>query len=771
MRSLLPRPRPVVFVLAIALSLTACRREPAVFSLTNARAHVGMLAGSIGSRPVGSVANDRARDYIVDQLRIYGFTVRVQEADARRPELGLSARVSNIIATLPGERPEALGLVAHYDSSPHAPGAADDGLGVAVALEAARVLAARPQRTWSLMVLLTDGEEAGLMGAAALATDTEVAQRLQAYLQVEATGDAGPALLFETGPGNAWLVSAWARHAPMPRGASFATDIYRRLPNDTDFTILKRLGIPGLNFAPTGDSYAYHTARDTYDRLSPDTLLSTGENIVATAIALQDVDLTQRSPDEPTFFDLGGTAAVSYGAVTGRVLTIAALVLGVLAWVRTTAAAIRTLGLLRWIATLIWTAIGAAVVVAAMVGATWALREAREVYHPWYAHPRALFVLMAAAGFVAGWGMTRLGAWLPSVVRGARHPLLVWTVALPAWLALASAALWFAPGSAFLCVLPLLAAGALLTLLPPGYDAAVRTASLLVFALTASLWLPNTLAMLDFMVPLFGRFPIVTPPFVYAGVLAIAAAMIVPPLVAAFIAVRRLLRPAIATAFALLVLAAAGAVAWAVPAYTEERPLRRVVRVLQRESMPSSTWEVASTEPGLDLAPEAPGGWQALHEDGPWPWTTLPHPFVFRRTGPSLGEAPLRVLPPVLEPVAGGLDLQLTVVPQEPGLTVAFAFPPGLVPARHNLPGVLRDGSWRATYVAVPAEGLLFRAVFATTDPALIRRMRVIVTAAGIPGGEGWQRLPAWLPRDVAVWSAQTTWVLVPPFAAEPPLR
>ncbi len=131
-------------------------------------------------------------------------------------------------------------------------------------------------RQWSLLVLLTDGEEAGLMGAAALMTDREVTRRLTAYLQVESIGSDGPALLFETGPANRWLVSAWARRAPHPRGGSFALEIYKRLPNDTDFSIIKRQDIPGLNFAPVGDSYAYHTARDTPDRLSLRTIRDTG---------------------------------------------------------------------------------------------------------------------------------------------------------------------------------------------------------------------------------------------------------------------------------------------------------------------------------------------------------------------------------------------------------------------------------------------------------------------------------------------------------------
>src|SRR6185503_6223189 len=107
-----------VLLSAVALGTLAtvsCSRPAGLFSGQNARAHVSMLAGTIGSRAVGTPANERARQYIVEQLQLYGFEVRVQEADARRPELGRTARVANIIATLQGSRSDALGLVAHYD--------------------------------------------------------------------------------------------------------------------------------------------------------------------------------------------------------------------------------------------------------------------------------------------------------------------------------------------------------------------------------------------------------------------------------------------------------------------------------------------------------------------------------------------------------------------------------------------------------------------------------------------------------------------------------
>src|SRR5688572_13093113 len=131
------------FIVLFLPAVSGCTRTAGVFSEQNARVHLATLAGTIGSRPVGTEANARARAYLIDQLKLYGYDVRIQELDARRAELGRTARVANIIAVLPGAKPEAIGLVSHYDSVPESPGAADDALGVAVSLEAARVLAAR----------------------------------------------------------------------------------------------------------------------------------------------------------------------------------------------------------------------------------------------------------------------------------------------------------------------------------------------------------------------------------------------------------------------------------------------------------------------------------------------------------------------------------------------------------------------------------------------------------------------------------------------------
>jgi Peptidase family M28 len=754
------------------LASASCSRPAGLFSAQNARAHVSMLAGTIGSRAVGTPANQRAREYIVDQLKLFGFEVRVQEADARRPELGQTAHVVNIIASLPGARPEAIGLVAHYDSRPDAPGATDDALGVAVALEAARVFAGRGDRLWALLVLLTDGEESDLMGAAALMTDRDVTRNLAAYLQVESIGSDGPALLFETGPENPWLVGAWANQAPHPRGASFALEIYKRLPSDTDFSIIKRQEIPGLNFAPVGDSYAYHTARDTPERLSTGTIRDTGENVAAILNALNATDITQRSSGTGTYFDIAGTTAIVYGPLVGLALSIAALLFGAIAWVRVTAAAIRIAGLLRWILTFVWSAAGALLVFASMAGTTWALRASREVYHPWYAHPDRLFALLLAVGALTGWLVGRAGDWLPARAHGLRHPLVAWSVTLPLWIALAAGACFLAPSASYLWTIPLFAAGVLLTLVRPTSGPAVRVASLVVFDVVAALWLHETIVLLRFLVATLGRFPIVTPVFVYAAVMVLAGVMLVPPLLGAVAASRRLVRPSVLTSLFLIALTVTAGLAFRAPAYTVDAPLRRVVRVLQTPDA-ASTWEVGSIEPGLDLAPGAFGGWTRVSTAAPGgvPWGRLRHPFVFRTSGPPIGPAPIQITQATLQPVAGGLELLIAIVPSEPGVTVSFALPPGVIPARHNLPGIVRLASWTATFVAVPADGVLFRAAFNTADPARVGTPLVLATSARLPGGDGWQSLPSWLPQERTVWTATATWALPVAFGNPSPLR
>ena len=116
---------------------------------------------AFGSKYVTQPGNRRARDYIAGALRSFGYSPLIQEFEALP-----GVRSANVIATLPGTEDESVTYVisSHFDSSIRGPGADDNTSGTAALLEAARVLAAYPQRATIEFVFLT-AEEAGLLGA------------------------------------------------------------------------------------------------------------------------------------------------------------------------------------------------------------------------------------------------------------------------------------------------------------------------------------------------------------------------------------------------------------------------------------------------------------------------------------------------------------------------------------------------------------------------------------------------------------------------------
>jgi hypothetical protein len=277
-----------------------------------------------------------------------------------------------------------------------------------------------------------------------------------------------------------------------------------------------------------------------------------------------------------------------------------------------------------------------------------------------------------------------------------------------------------------------------------------------------TLWLRNTVDLLNFATVVFGRLPLIMPASVFAAIIATAGLMIVPPIIAIVTRPTRIRRPTLLTALCLMMVAIATGAAALAPAYTYERPLRRHVRALQEPDSPTAIWEVASIEPGVDLAAGAPIGWTLQKDAAPVniPWGRFSHPFVFRTRAESLGPAPADVTTFTITPGYGSTDVSASVVARRGGLAISFVLPSGLAPSRSNFPGALRLGHWVATFVAPPPEGIAWRASFSAADAPRLVDLRVVVTDSGFPGGVGWQRLPPWVPQDRAVWTATATWVL-----------
>ena len=255
------------------------------FSALRAHERLVTLLADGAPHPVGTAANAAVRARLVEQLRALGLTPRELPAFSCT-DYGNCGPVVNVLVEVPGTGPgPALLLASHFDSVPAAPGAADDGHGVAVMLEVLRVLLADGPSRAPLLAVFTDGEEAGLLGARAFAGRPEFAE-VGVVVNIEARGTGGLARMFETSDGNASLIAAYAAGAARPSAHSLSYEIYRRLPNDTDLTIFKAAGAQGLGFAFIGGVQRYHTPLDDLAHLDPGSLQHQGDSVLGLTRAL-----------------------------------------------------------------------------------------------------------------------------------------------------------------------------------------------------------------------------------------------------------------------------------------------------------------------------------------------------------------------------------------------------------------------------------------------------------------------------------------------------
>lgn len=255
------------------------------------------------SHPVGTAAHDAVRERLAARFRALGYDVAIQRTFACSPYV-TCAPVANVIARTPGDaRPDALILAAHYDSVPAGPGASDDGQGVAALVEVARALRNERFRN-PIIYLITDAEEVALLGAEGFVADQDLLRNAAGVINIEARGTDGPSFLFETSRQNEWIARTIASALPRPATSSLYYDIYELLPNDTDLTVFKRVGLAGIGFGNIGQPVHYHTPLDNLENVRLSTLQHHGDHILAMARAFAAADLRQTSRGNAVWFDV-----------------------------------------------------------------------------------------------------------------------------------------------------------------------------------------------------------------------------------------------------------------------------------------------------------------------------------------------------------------------------------------------------------------------------------------------------------------------------------
>ncbi|GGD07191.1 M20/M25/M40 family metallo-hydrolase [Aquisalinus flavus] len=312
------RPLALLAVLALTVMLSVWLVQPPRalpldapadrFAATRALEKLEGLLGDGSARPVGTPANEAGRERIFEAFADLGLaTETITQTTCRQSEywsLISCTEVQNILVPIIDGDGPAVVLMAHHDSVPTGPGAADDTHGVAIIMEIARLLKAEGPSGNPVMALITDGEEEGLLGAKAFFEEQGLIDGIGAVINVEARGNQGPSFLFETTPGGAWMVKDYAAYAKRPSASSLTQTIYEMLPNDTDLTMVKGTGLAGANFAFLDRLPHYHTHLDNLENLSPASVQHQGENMLAMTRAMIAADLTDMAEENAIYSDL-----------------------------------------------------------------------------------------------------------------------------------------------------------------------------------------------------------------------------------------------------------------------------------------------------------------------------------------------------------------------------------------------------------------------------------------------------------------------------------
>ncbi len=272
------------------------------FEAERAFAHVKAQV-EFGPRPAGSAAIEKTREYLVKELKSYGLTPVLDEFTETTPRG--KVKFKNVIAEIPGETPGTIIISSHYDTKEFKEfkfvGANDGGSSTGILLELARVMAADKQkRKFTYQFIFFDGEEAfcaewsqclngkdntyGSRHHVAKLKKEKQTDRVKAMILLDMVGDKDLTIPREE-TSSAWLVSAiWGTAQELGHRKQFPNRPFSI--GDDDHMPFLRAGIPAVDVidfeygdGPEDNSY-WHTAEDTLDKISSQSLKIVGDVIL-----------------------------------------------------------------------------------------------------------------------------------------------------------------------------------------------------------------------------------------------------------------------------------------------------------------------------------------------------------------------------------------------------------------------------------------------------------------------------------------------------------
>ena len=243
---------------------------------------------AFGPRPAGSAALDECRRYLIAQLQALGLEPKEQTFNARTPT-GM-VRMTNVIATIPGRRPERIALATHYDTKLFKEfrfvGASDGASSTGAVLELGRVLKAR-QNEFTIELLFLDGEEAvvewrgtdhtyGSRHYVQAARQAGTLAGLKALVLLDMIGDRDLTVRQDSNS-TQWLNDiVWASARKLGHTTTFLEGGTMIEDDHLPFLVA---GVPAIDIIDL-DYAAWHTAQDDLDHVSARSLQIVGDVVL-----------------------------------------------------------------------------------------------------------------------------------------------------------------------------------------------------------------------------------------------------------------------------------------------------------------------------------------------------------------------------------------------------------------------------------------------------------------------------------------------------------
>jgi len=258
----------------------------------------------IGPRPAGSPELAQTRDFIISELKSYGLTITTDEFRTRTP-IG-ERRMVNVTAELPGASSDIIIFASHYDTKLYKDvrfvGANDGGSSTAVVMELARVLAANAngagatKSPFTYRFVFFDGEEAfcdnwddcqnpdgpdntyGSRRYVQRLKENKELKRLRAMILLDMIGYKNLEIPRDD-MGTVWINDIiWNTAREIGHSAQF---VEREDSVEDDHVPFMQAGVECIDIIQLGGYPYWHTAEDTLDKISPQSLKLVGDVVLA----------------------------------------------------------------------------------------------------------------------------------------------------------------------------------------------------------------------------------------------------------------------------------------------------------------------------------------------------------------------------------------------------------------------------------------------------------------------------------------------------------